>query len=39
MKKFLFCISLAMTGLMTSCIEKYEEVDADHKPSWLGESI
>ena len=39
MKKFLFCISLAMTGLMTSCIEKYEEVDADHKPSWLGGSI
>ncbi len=39
MKKFLFCISLALAGLMTSCIDKYEEVDADSKPSWLGESI
>ncbi|MBQ9667619.1 MAG: fasciclin domain-containing protein [Prevotella sp.] len=39
MKKFFICISLALTGLMTSCIEKYEEVDADTKPSWLGGSI
>lgn len=39
MKKFFFCISLVLTGLMTSCIDKYEEVDADHKPDWLGGSI
>lgn len=39
MKKFLFCFSLALTGLMTSCIDKYEEVDADSKPEWLGGSI
>ncbi|MBR1448800.1 MAG: fasciclin domain-containing protein [Prevotella sp.] len=39
MKKFLFCISLVLTGLMTSCVDKYEEVDADSKPSWLGGSI
>ena len=39
MKKFLFCFSLVLTGLTTSCIDKYEEVDADSKPSWLGGSI
>ena len=39
MKKFLFCISLVVTGLMASCVDKYEEVDADSKPSWLGGSI
>ena len=39
MKKFFFCVSLVLTGLMTSCIDKNEEVDADSKPSWLGESI
>ncbi|MBO7140156.1 MAG: hypothetical protein J6W19_06245 [Prevotella sp.] len=39
MKKFLFCVSLVLAGLTTSCIDKYEEVDADSKPSWLGESI
>ena len=39
MKKFFFCISLAVAGLMTSCVDKYEEVDANSKPSWLGESI
>lgn len=39
MRKFFFCVSLVLTGLMTSCIEKNEEVDADSKPSWLGESI
>ena len=39
MKKFFFCISLALTGLMTACIEKNEAVDADKKPSWLGGSI
>ena len=39
MKKFFFCVSLVLTGLMTSCIDKNEEVDANSKPSWLGESI
>lgn len=39
MKKFFFCVSLVLTGLMTSCIDKNEEVDADAKPSWLGGSI
>ena len=39
MKKFFVCISLVLTGLMTSCVDKYQEVDADSKPSWLGESI
>lgn len=39
MKKFFFCISLVLSGMMTSCIDKYEEVDADSKPSWLGGSI
>ena len=39
MKKFFVCISLVLTGLMTSCVDKFQEVDADSKPSWLGESI
>ena len=39
MKKFIFCISLVLTGLMTACIDKNEAVDADSKPSWLGGSI
>lgn len=39
MKKLFFCISLVLTGLMTSCVDKYEEVDAESKPQWLGESI
>ena len=39
MKKFIFCISLVLTGLMTACVEKNEAVDADSKPSWLGGSI
>lgn len=39
MKKFLFCFSLVLTGLMASCVDKYQEVDADSKPSWLGGSI
>ncbi len=39
MKKFIFCISLVLTGLMTACVDKNEAVDADSKPSWLGESI
>ncbi len=39
MKKFFFCVSLVLTGLMTSCVDKYEEVDAESRPSWLGSSI
>ena len=39
MRKFFFCVSLVLTGLMTSCIDKNEEVDADSRPSWLGNSI
>ena len=39
MKKFIFCVSLVLSGLMTSCVEKNEEVDADSKPEWLGNSI
>ena len=39
MKKIFFCISLVLAGLMSSCVDKYEEVDADSKPSWLGGSI
>ena len=39
MKKFIFCISLVLTGLMTACVEKNQAVDEDNKPSWLGESI
>ena len=39
MKKLFFCVSLAVTGFFTSCVEKYEEVDAESKPSWLGSSI
>ena len=39
MKKFFVCVSLVLAGLTTSCIDKYEEVDADSRPSWLGESI
>lgn len=39
MKKLLLCFSLVCLGVMTSCVDKNEEVDADHKPSWLGTSI
>ena len=39
MKKFFFCISLSLMGLMTACVDKDEPVDADKKPSWLGGSI
>ena len=39
MKKFIFCISLSLVGLMTACVEKNEAVDADTKPEWLGGSI
>ena len=39
MRRFFFCVTLVLTGLMTSCVDKYEEVDADSKPAWLGGSI
>ena len=39
MKKFVICITLVCTGLVTSCVDKYEEVDAETKPEWLGGSI
>lgn len=39
MKKLIFFISLVLTGLMTSCVDKNEEVDADSKPDWLHGSI
>ena len=39
MKKFFFCISLSVMGLMTACVDKNEAVDADSKPDWLGGSI
>lgn len=39
MKKLFFCVSLALAGWMASCVDKNEEVDADSKPEWLGESI
>ena len=39
MKKIFFCVSLVLTGLMSSCVDKYEEVPSDEKPSWLGGSI
>lgn len=39
MKKVIFCITLALAGMMTACVDKNEAVDADSKPSWLGESI
>lgn len=39
MKKFFFCITLALAGMITSCVDKDVEVDADTKPSWLGGSI
>ena len=39
MKKLFFCVSLLLTGWMTSCIDKNEEVDAKSKPEWLGGSI
>ena len=39
MKKFLICFPLALAGLMASCVDKYEEVDAESKPEWLGGSI
>ena len=39
MKKFFICVSLVCMGLMTSCVDKNEEVDAEVKPEWLGGSI
>ena len=39
MKNFFFCVSLALAGLMTGCVEKNELVDANEKPAWLGGSI
>ena len=39
MKKSVFCLSLALAGLMAACVDKNEAVDADKKPSWLGGSI
>ena len=39
MKKLIVCFFLALTGLITSCVDKNEEVDADSKPEWLGSSI
>lgn len=39
MKKLILFLSLAMVGVMTSCVDKNEEVDADSKPEWLHGSI
>jgi len=39
MKKIILFVSLAVAGLMTSCVDKYEEVPADSNPSFLGGSI
>lgn len=39
MKKLIFGFSLLCVGMLSSCIDKYEEVDADSKPAWLGGSI
>jgi len=39
MKKLFFCVSLVLTGLMASCVDKYEEVPADELPATLGGSI
>lgn len=39
MRKLFISISLICAGLMTSCIDKDEPVDSDHKPASLGGSI
>lgn len=39
MKKLILFLSLAATGVLTSCVDKNEEVDADSKPEWLHGSI
>ena len=40
MKKFFFCITLALAGMITSCVDKDVEVDADTKPhGWVEASM
>lgn len=40
MKKLICCFSMALSlGLLSSCVDKNEEVDADSKPGWLNGSI
>lgn len=39
MKKFIFCVSLSLMGLVTACVDKNEVVDAESKPESLGSSI
>ena len=39
MKKLIFGFSLLCVGMLSSCIDKNEEVDEDVKPAWLGNSI
>lgn len=39
MKKLICCFSLVCAGLLTSCVDKNEEVDADSMPEWLHGSI
>ena len=39
MKKLIFGFSLLCVGILSSCIDKNEEVDEDVKPAWLGNSI
>lgn len=39
MKKLIFGFSLLCVGMLSSCIDKNEEVDEDVKPDWLGSSI
>lgn len=39
MKKIILSLSLAVAGLMASCVDKNEEVDAESKPGWLHGSI
>lgn len=38
-KQFLGTLLLGALLMQTSCVDKYEEVDGDSKPSWLGGSI
>lgn len=38
MKKLILCVTLVCAGIMTSCVDKNEEVDSGN-PSWLGSSI
>lgn len=39
MKKLFLFIILGATGLMASCVDKNEEVDAESRPAWLNGSI